>query len=299
MRDSGQVMVGNYTLVMISLLGGLLLAFIWAAAVFVGGTILTWQSIEPLRLIRDLVLTCASFALLVLAAFLPVRRQVVWRLVLGAGLVFLGAWHLLVTGFVTHLPELYEGLGAAALAIGMMFLADGLYRFGKLYRLSRLLLGSYRRIEYNLSTMDQLTLLFNRRYFFSTCPPILASSQAQEEPVSLVQWRIDNLPAINREHGYALGDCVLSEVGRRLHRCTRRQDIAARIGGRRLALFLPATDEAQAAEVAERLCALAAQVQCHTGEGEPVTLKLTFGVNVCQAAPGESFEQLLARCCGE
>ncbi len=276
MRDSGQVMVGNYTLVMFSLLVGLLLAFMWAAAVFLGGTILTWQNVELLRLLRDLLLTCASFALLVLAAFLPVRRQVVWRLVMGAGLLFLGAWHLLVTGFVVDLPELYEGLGGAVLAIGMMFLADGLYRFGKLYRLSRLLLGSYRKIEYNLSTTDQLTLLFNRRYFFSTCPPILVSSQGQEEPVSLVQWRIDNLPAINREQGYALGDCVLSEVGRRLQRCTRRQDIAARIGGRRLALFLPATAESQAAEVAERLCTLAAQVQCHTDEGEPVTLKVAL-----------------------
>lgn len=299
MRDAGQVMVGNYTLAMLCLLGGLLLAFVWAALVFMAGNIITWQWVEPVRLVRDLVFTCASFALLVLAAFLPVRRQVVWRLVLGAGLLFLGAWHLLVTGFVTELPSLYHGVGAAGLALGVVFLADGLYQFGRIYRLSRLLLGSYRKIEYSLSTTDQLTLLFNRRYFFSSCPAILASTQGQDEPVALVQWTVDNLPAVNREHGYAMGDCLLSELGRLLSRCTRRQDIAARIGGRRLALLLPATAMPEATEIAERLCTLGRQVSCPDSEGKPELLHVTLSFKVCEAEPGESFEHLLARCSGE
>lgn len=299
MRDTGQVMVGNYTLAMLCLLGGLLLAFVWAALVFMAANIVTWQWIEPVRLVRDLFFTCASFALLVLAAFLPVRRQVVWRLVLGAGLLFLGAWHLLVSGFVTNLPSLYQGVGATGLALGVVFLADGLYQFGKVHRLSRLMLGSYRKIEYSLSTTDQLTLLFNRRYFFSCCPSILASTQGQDEPVALVQWKVDNLPAVNRERGYAIGDCLLSELGRLLSRCTRRQDIAARIGGRRLALFLPATALSEATEIAERLCTLGRQVSCRPSEGAPEVVQVAISFTVSVAEPGESFEHLLARCSGE
>ena len=51
---------------------------------------------------------------------------------------------------------------------GLLAASLGLFELGKAYRLNRLLLGSYRKIEHSLATVDQLTQLYNRRYFFAT-----------------------------------------------------------------------------------------------------------------------------------
>src|SRR5690606_41591570 len=53
----------------------------------------------------------------------------------------------------------------------------GIYELGKAYQLSRLLLGAYRKIEHNLATVDQLTQLHNRRYFFAMSPELMLSAQ--------------------------------------------------------------------------------------------------------------------------
>ncbi|HEY7883609.1 MAG TPA: GGDEF domain-containing protein [Cellvibrionaceae bacterium] len=299
MADSERTSIHNNTLAMVSLLLSLLVAFIWAALLFADGSIVAWQQVDAVRLVRDLVFSCASFALLILAAFLPVRRPVAVRLSLGAGLLFFGAWHLLVSVFIVDASPLLESLGAGALALGSVILADGLYQFGKVYRLSRLLLGSYRKIEYSLSTTDQLTLLFNRRYFFSTCPTLLLNARKHDEPVCLILLTLENLPTINHDSGHAVGDCVLSEIGKLITRYTRRQDINARISSRRFGLFLPSTQAPEANEIAARLNNFARKVTCTTDTGETLVVEVKMLIAVCEAAIDESLEQLVERAmCG-
>lgn len=287
--------MSNYSLAVLALLVALLLCLVWTASGFAAGNIHPIEAVDPIALTRDLAFASACFILLALATFLPVRRSIASVMATGSGLLFVGAWHLLLGNFVDDLPVTLDIAGAFALPTGAGLMAWGLFQLGRAYRLSRLLLGSYRKIEHSLSTKDQLTQLFNRRYFYSNCPELLASCQKHNETCILISFLLENLPDINREEGVNGGDAALSELGRVLLNNTRHNDIAARLGGRRLALFLPNTDMASAGQIAQRILSLAEHVQVSDNEGVRRVLSLRIAHSIYESKPEEEFESLVQR----
>lgn len=95
---------------------------------------------------------------------------------------------------------------------------------------------------------DHLTGLPNRREFERT----LATRPARQR-YSILLADVDNLKMINDEYGHEAGDWVLRVVGDVLRHGMRSQDTVARIGGDEFAAFLPGTDMATAASIAERV----------------------------------------------
>lgn len=288
--------VSNNTLAMSSILAVLGISFVWSGAGFATGVIQPVDAIGWPELIARLALAIATFTLLVIAAFLPVRRQLAASMVAAGIFLFLGAWHRLTQSLVSDLPALMVWLGTLALPVGMLILATALFHFGRAYRLSRLLLGSYRKIEYGLATRDQLTQLFNRRYFYTAAPELLQSGQNHRQPSVLIVMLLENLPHINQTHGIYVGDAVLSEVGRVLLNSTRRADLAARLGGRRMAIFLPDTPLENGRKIAARELDLCRQVSVTSLQGETLLLQLDISQRIALAGPDESLESLVERC---
>jgi diguanylate cyclase (GGDEF)-like protein len=99
---------------------------------------------------------------------------------------------------------------------------------------------------------DFLTGLANRHEFDSFLRRELARAERFGDPLSLAMIDLDDLKAINDEHGHRAGDEALRIVGATLKATVRGLDLAARIGGDEFALVMPQTDSSGARDVVAR-----------------------------------------------
>ena len=104
-----------------------------------------------------------------------------------------------------------------------------------------------------LSLMDELTGLYNRRYFNAMLDKELERSRRNRQPCSMLMVDIDHFKAFNDSFGHQAGDVVLRQVARVLVEQSRIVDHVTRFGGEEFAVVLPRSDREDARRVAERL----------------------------------------------
>ncbi|WP_186332240.1 sensor domain-containing diguanylate cyclase [Bordetella genomosp. 13] len=96
---------------------------------------------------------------------------------------------------------------------------------------------------------DPLTGLLNRR----GADEALGEARHQGVPMAVVLLDVDNFKQINDTRGHAAGDEVLRGLADVVRAQVREDDIAARMGGEELAVFVPGVDRADGLGFAERL----------------------------------------------
>ncbi|MGQ3071746.1 MAG: sensor domain-containing diguanylate cyclase [Ferrovibrionaceae bacterium] len=99
-----------------------------------------------------------------------------------------------------------------------------------------------------LASIDPLTQLHNRRYFFELADRELRRMQRGGTPAAVALIDIDHFKRLNDIHGHFAGDQALREVAACFRATLRSVDASARIGGEEFAILMPATSLA-AAEV--------------------------------------------------
>jgi diguanylate cyclase (GGDEF)-like protein len=104
-----------------------------------------------------------------------------------------------------------------------------------------------------LSTIDNLTGLFNRTFFFAAVEREIARSARSGRGFCLLMMDLDELKQINDRHGHFFGDRVLRGVGEVIRSGGRRIDTAARYGGDEFVVLLPETDPSGAYVLAEKI----------------------------------------------
>lgn len=104
-----------------------------------------------------------------------------------------------------------------------------------------------------LSSIDDLTQLHNRRFFFPESRAALARALRHQQAFSLLLLDIDHFKVINDSYGHATGDVVLRRVAELLREQLREGDILARFGGEEFILALPATGADGAMVLGERI----------------------------------------------
>lgn len=105
----------------------------------------------------------------------------------------------------------------------------------------------------HLALYDQLTGLANRSLLREHIDDALAASAQTTQPVAMMFLDLDGFKPVNDRLGHTTGDEVLREVAARLQSVVREGDVIGRFGGDEFIVLCPATDDAQAAVIAERL----------------------------------------------
>ena len=103
---------------------------------------------------------------------------------------------------------------------------------------------------YYLSFHDQLTELYNRRYFENELKRL---KDSRKLPISIIVADLDNLKQINDNFGHQKGDEYIKMAGEILKNITRSEDIAARMGGDEFGIILTYTDFESAKKIADRI----------------------------------------------
>jgi diguanylate cyclase (GGDEF)-like protein len=104
-----------------------------------------------------------------------------------------------------------------------------------------------------MSTIDSLTGLFNRAYFFAAVEREIQRSARSGRRFGLLMMDLDGLKAINDRFGHFQGDQALRAVAQVIRTGVRRIDIAARYGGDEFVVLLPETEPTGAFVVAEKI----------------------------------------------
>jgi diguanylate cyclase (GGDEF)-like protein len=104
-----------------------------------------------------------------------------------------------------------------------------------------------------LSTVDPLTGLFNRTFFFAAVDREIARSLRSNRGFCLLMMDLDELKMINDRYGHYFGDQVLRGVGEVIQSGVRKIDTAARYGGDEFVVLLPETDPTGAWVLAEKV----------------------------------------------
>lgn len=82
-----------------------------------------------------------------------------------------------------------------------------------------------------LAITDDLTGLYNGRYFRHFLSRILELARKKKFPVTLFTFDIDNFKHYNDQFGHCVGDEILKQTATLIKRCVREHDHVARVGG--------------------------------------------------------------------
>jgi diguanylate cyclase (GGDEF)-like protein len=150
-------------------------------------------------------------------------------------------------------------------------------------------LGELDRAElYEQAVRDGLTGLHNRFYLRDVLPRMLAGSDRDGAPISILMVDIDHFKKVNDEYGHLVGDEVLRHVARAISEVCRAGDLAVRFGGEEFLVVLSGAAGRGAPDVAARLREAVAQA---SGQLPPVTVS----VGVAERRLGESGDDVISR----
>jgi diguanylate cyclase (GGDEF)-like protein len=208
---------------------------------------------------------------------------------------------LLLAGWVVTATN--HGFGSPTFLIETIVLAGlGVFGFATAARTVRMAVNTERRLRLGLlvhnmelekmAMQDDLTQLFNRRYFFDRLERELETAKAFQRPLSVIAMDLDGLKEINDTHGHNAGDEVLENVGRFLLGQTRGCDVPARVGGDEFAIILPDTPAPQASTLTTRLEQRLATLNIVDRNELTLTIRASLG---CATYPdaGETVDEVI------
>ncbi|MGH6848651.1 MAG: diguanylate cyclase domain-containing protein [Methylocella sp.] len=138
---------------------------------------------------------------------------------------------------------------------------------------------------------DALTGLPNRALFHERLDEALLRVRRDEEKLAILYLDLDRFKNVNDTLGHAAGDKLLAAVAKRLRKCVRDCDMAARFGGDEFAVLQMGLAGPHEADI------LAERIVAHLSEpydidGQPALIGASAGIALAPA-DGETAEQLL------
>lgn len=130
-----------------------------------------------------------------------------------------------------------------------------------------------------ISRLDALTNIPNRRYFDETLAAEWKRCIRTESPLSIVIGDVDFFKQFNDIYSHQAGDACLKAVASSLNESLFRvEDMVARYGGEEFAAILPGTDASGAHAVAERMHRSARELSIPHEKGVGGLVSCSFGI---------------------
>ncbi|ASI94626.1 tetratricopeptide repeat-containing diguanylate cyclase [Vibrio rotiferianus] len=151
------------------------------------------------------------------------------------------------------------------------------------FAVSRVLVTQRKNQELQqLSLLDPLTQLHNRRYYYDQIDhPHQLDAQT---PYRVVLFDIDNFKKVNDVHGHEAGDRILEAFSERLRLHLRSQELLIRWGGEEFLMLLKGTDD-----LPKRLEAIRQHIDDVLFEAEEENLHITTSIGVSHGGLIETF----------
>lgn len=144
----------------------------------------------------------------------------------------------------------------------------------------------------NISLIDDLTGLTNRRGFMLLAEQQWRVAQRTRKPILLVFADLDGLKDINDRLGHEEGDRAIVDTAEILRETFRGSDVIARLGGDE---FVVLATEALASRAEQLTARLESQIQAQNAAvTRPYRLSISVGYVVSAPDAGSSLESLLA-----
>lgn len=151
----------------------------------------------------------------------------------------------------------------------------------------------YRQARH-MATGDALTGLFSRGFALEHLDRVLKDQARWGEPLSLCGIAIENLPEINSEFGYAVGDRVIRQIGALIGQLVRGEDMTARWKGGDFLVILTSTNAEDATSAINRIRG----VINHTSfsvEDIDAPISVRVDTHIIEALPNELPESVAKR----
>jgi diguanylate cyclase (GGDEF)-like protein len=129
----------------------------------------------------------------------------------------------------------------------------------------------------NLSMVDSLTQLYNRRFFYTHASKVLAMSKRYGDTLCMLLLDLDHFKAVNDIYGHHSGDQVLIDVAKVLTGQMRKSDIVARFGGEEFVVLFRKMDCADGVIFADRIREAIAELQWNFKQQE-VSISVSIGM---------------------
>lgn len=132
----------------------------------------------------------------------------------------------------------------------------------------------------SLAIRDELTGLYNRRYFDARFQDLQAAAARQRLYVSVVLIDIDFFKQYNDTYGHPEGDACLIQVARCLERTVRQGEMLARLGGEEFVIAMIHPDHGAGFHLANRVRRAIAEMSLDH-RASPISAHLTVSAGVC------------------
>jgi len=142
-----------------------------------------------------------------------------------------------------------------------------------------------------LSITDDLTKLYNSRYFYQQLQSEIKRFYRYHRPLALLMIDIDHFKYYNDTYGHLEGDKILYKISGLIATCLRSMDTAYRYGGEEFTVILPETSCDAALIAAERILRTVRTAFFDENSGT----KITVSVGVSEYADGESMNDFIKR----
>lgn len=126
---------------------------------------------------------------------------------------------------------------------------------------------------------DELTRLFNFRYFNQALSLEMERTRRSGQPTCLIMLDLDHFKAVNDAYGHEAGNAVLVHISRLVKKTVRRLDIPCRYGGEEFTIILPDTTLRQGVRFANRLRLIIENSPAKTSDAL-LGIEASFGVDV-------------------
>ena len=150
----------------------------------------------------------------------------------------------------------------------------------------------FERLEH-LSTIDELTNLYNRRAFSELVNKRIAAQRRNRSTGCLLYIDLDYFKEVNDTLGHAAGDAVLTFLGKTLNKAIRAEDIPGRLGGDEFALWLEGTGVEGAKVKANEFIGLAPEL-CEAAGDKTLRLSMSIGIVLAEPDNEMSLDKLAA-----